>query len=129
MSEELNEKIKQITDILGQENLPENVKGLLSLLTGPGNSSEEPPQKSGQQDSPGKARQEKSELAENLEMMRKVKNIMDRLNSHNDPRINLLSALKPFMGSARQKKISNCINVLRISGLTRLIDENGKDIF
>ena len=129
MSEDLNKKIKQITDMLGQENVPDNVKGLLSLLTNSNRSSEEPPQKAGQQEPAGEARNEKSELEENLKMMNTVKNVMDRLNSHTDPRINLLSALKPFMGSARQKKIGNCINVLRISSLARLIDENGNGIF
>lgn len=127
MSEDLNKKIKQITDILGQDNMPENIKGLLTLLagsqTGPGS---DPPPNSG---SSGELTQEKpvrSELEDNIDMLRKAKSIMDRLNNDNDPRINLLIAIKPFLSNRRQKKLSGCLNMLRMSNLARFMDDNEK---
>jgi hypothetical protein len=128
MSDDLNKKIKQITDMLSQENLPDNLKGLLSMLGGQGNSSSE---STSQTDKPLKNTEEEnesSELADNIEMARKVAGIIERLKSHNDPRINLLTALRPFMGNRRQKRINNCINILRMSSLTRVIEEHDKGL-
>jgi len=132
MSEDLSKKIKQITDVLSQENLPENLKGLFSLLANSANNSSEDkkdePSPKAEEESAKAERTNSSELEENLEMVRKVKTIMDRLNMANDPRVNLLMAIKPFLNDKRQKKLSNCINLLRVSRLVRLMDENDKEI-
>lgn len=128
MSDDLNKKIKQITDMLSQENLPDNLKGLLSMLGGQGSGSSE---NISQTDKPLKHTEEEresSELADNIEMARKIAGILERLKSQNDPRINLLTALRPFMGSRRQKRINNCINILRMSSLTRVIEEHDKGL-
>ena len=123
MSDDLNKKIKQITDMLGQDNLPDNIKGLLSLLTSSG-TKEEPSTKSSENFFTKEDRTEKSELDDNIEMIRKVKKVMDRVNNNNDPRINLLSAIKPFLNNKRQSRLNNCIKILHMSRLTGLMDEN-----
>jgi len=132
MSEDLSKKIKQISDVLSQENLPENLKGLFSLLAGSVNNNPEDkkdePSPKADEVKVKEERADKSELEENLEMMRKVKTIMDRFNKVNDPRITLLMAIKPFLNNKRQKKIANCINLLRVSNLVRFMEENDKEI-
>ena len=128
MSEDLNKKVKQIADMLSQENLPDNLKSLLSLLAGSGGGEESSPKTK----EPLQAKEEgleRSNLEDNIDMMRKIKKIMDRLNSSNDPRINLLSALKPFLNSRRQKKLNSCINMLRMSRLAKLFEDYEKGGF
>lgn len=126
MSDDLNKKIKQITDMLSQENMPDNLKGLLSLLT---NSGEKADSSAKEADvHPAKeVKNEKNELNENIEMIRKVTKIMDKFNSANDPRINLLMAVKPFLNNKRQMKVANCINILRMSSVARIMDDYDKD--
>jgi hypothetical protein len=125
MGDELNSTIKQITDLLNQETLPDNLKGILSLLGGQSN----------KQDSPPKANEgkdvkhnniESSDPASNGEKFDTIMRVMNSMNSANDPRINLLSALKPFMNKRRQKNINNCINIVRISKLATILDDNNK---
>lgn len=129
MSDDLNKKIKQITDILGQENIPDNVKGLLSLLTS-SDTKEEPHTLQNTELPSGKEeKSERNELDENVDMVRKVKKVMDKLNTNNDPRINLLTAIKPFLNSRRQKKLVSCIKMLQMSSLTKLFDDHEKGIF
>jgi len=132
MSEDFSKKIKQITDVLSQENLPENLKGLFSLLASSASSSSEDkkdePSPKADEENAKEERVNRNELEENLEMVRKVKAVMDRLNMANDPRVNLLMAIKPFLNNKRQKKLSNCINLLRVSKLVRLMDESDKEI-
>lgn len=131
MSDDLNKKIKQVTDALGQDKLPENIVNLLALLansSAPSGKEENPP-KVPDAPSPIEETQVRSGPVPETDMLAKVRRAMDRMGSINDPRINLLTAIKPFMSAGRQKKINNCINLLKISGLTRLLDENGKGIF
>ncbi len=125
MSDDLGKKIKQITDILGQEKLPENIKNLLSLLvSGDDESRDEPPPalpSEPEKEMPEKA--VRSENKENTDLLLRAKDLAERLKVENDPRINLLSAIKPFMNSSRQKRINSCIRMLQISNLARYLDE------
>lgn len=125
MSEDLNKTIKQITDMLSQENLPDNVKGLLSLFANSGGNEGSSPKVSDSRPA-AEEKVERNELDENIDMMRKVKKVMDKMSSSSDPRINLLSALRPFLNSRRQKKLNNCVNLLRMSSLTRLFENDEK---
>lgn len=129
MSEDLNKKIKQITDILGQDNMPDNIKGLLSLLAQSVPKSEKETPKPAPIPEAKEERPVRSDFEENLEMIRKVKNVMDRLSPKDDPRINLLNAIRPFLNSQRQKSLGNCVKLLQMHNLTKYIEENDKSLF
>jgi hypothetical protein len=125
MSDDLSKKIKQITDILGQDSLPDNLKGILSLLgtsSGSQQGQQSPTIASAQSEEPV----QKSELNESLEMVNRVKTLMDRVRADNDPRVNLLSAVKPFLNNTRQKRLGSCIRILQMSSLVRYMDEHEK---
>lgn len=124
MSDDLNKKIRQITDILSQENLPENLKGLLSLLTSSGNG--DSPAKSSEPPALKEERTEKSDLEENVDTLRKMKKVLDKMNNVNDPRVNLLMSIKPFLNARRQKKLLNCVSMIRFSNASRMLEENEK---
>ncbi len=147
MSDDLNKKIKQITDILGQENLPDNVKGLLSLLSGKSNPNEkeaniqndasnfreEQPitgEYSIKSDHPARSEHHyRSEAEENIDMLRKAKKIFERLNSKDDPKVNLLYSIKPFLNNSRQKKLVNCVKLLQMYNVTKYLDDSDKGLF
>jgi hypothetical protein len=125
--DDLSKKIQQIAELLGQDSMPDNVKGLLSVLTG---------SLSGKEDSPANAagaeqeNDERSsppaEAADTYEMLDRAKQLMNKMGMGNDPRINLLHAIKPFMGNKRQQKISTCIKILQMASLTKLMDFKDK---
>ena len=123
MNDELGLKIKHIADMLNQDTLPDNLKDIISLFAGSGqkgidspNSQKKQPQNNYSNN--GDARVNNTEeLSENLEMLKTVKNIMGRLNSKSDPRVNLLNALRPFLNNNRQKKIGSCIMFLQVTSL------------
>lgn len=68
----------------------------------------------------------KQELDISPEMLNTAMKAMNRIKSVNDPRINLLQAIKPFMNTRRQKKIRNCIQLLQLAGISRLLDDHEK---
>lgn len=110
MSEDINQKINQLTSILGQEKLPDNVKNLLTTLSNAKNTN---------------TSSDINEKDESYQTLKRVKNIMERLEASNrDERVILLNAVKPFLNSSRQKKLSSCIKVLQMVSLSSLLDEN-----
>ena len=126
MSDDLNKKIQQIAELLGQDNMPENVKELLSLLAGSLGSKEETQSKV---TDTKQTREEKTVLTEagdNTEMLSRVKKVMDKLSIGNDSRMNLLQAIKPFMNNNRQKKLGDCIQLLQMVSLSRLMNDHDK---
>jgi len=127
MSDDLNNKIQQIADILGKENMPDNVKGLLSLLASSLGSKDEAPGKTVSEEASSEEPVKKRlEPEDDTETFRKVKKVLDKFNTGNDPRMNLLHAIKPFMNNKRQKKLNNCIQLLQMTSLTRLLNDHEK---
>lgn len=172
MSNDLGEKVQQIAQMLNQEEMPDNVRELVALLTsslskkepasdsssdkaGEGDSShqeysirdggmseddslsggdsshqkyvkENGSAQKASQDALDSDRSSDLESAINPETINTALKAMDRIKSTNDPRINLLHAIEPFMNARRQQKIGNCIQLLQLSGLSRLLNDREK---
>lgn len=126
MSDEMGDKFKQIADMLGQNsnaNIPDNVKGLLNMLmsnptTKEESSSEDTPQNTNANEEPSK-----TDTDEGADMARKMKKAMSMLNKPNDPKMNLLNAINPYLNKGRQKKLQTCMKLMKLGGLTKLFDE------
>jgi hypothetical protein len=63
------------------------------------------------------------ESSVNPEIVNMAVKAMDRIKSANDPRVNLLQAIKPFMNTRRQKKIGNCIQLLQLTSISKLLND------
>ncbi|HPD01675.1 MAG TPA: hypothetical protein PLA01_10055 [Acetivibrio sp.] len=143
MNDDFNKKLKQITEMLGgNEKASENLAGLLSLLADSGSkpqstaasadtkvqkvkaesntdSTESVPKLKVKDEETGR-----NNFQDNAEMMRTVKVIMDRMQNMNDPRINLLTAIRPFLNNNRQKKLGNCIRLFQMTQLTKFMADS-----
>jgi hypothetical protein len=126
MSEDLNKKVEQIAKILGQDDLPDNVKELVALIASSIGKNEENKDQSGSHDAAGKETPPPEQTAISTDVLDTARNVLDRFNAANDPRINLLQAIKPFMNKRRQAKIGNCIQLLKVAGLSRMLGEQEK---
>lgn len=116
MSDDLEKKISQITELLSQESMPDSVKTLLTLLTGSGGDSAD----TQETDRSG------SDIShEDAEMVRKIKKIVNATGRMNDPNINLLNAIKPFLNQTRQKKLDSFLTIFQMTRMKELFDENG----
>jgi len=155
VNNDLGKKVQQIAQMLDQEDIPENAKELIALLAsslrkkegdeGDGSSIGQKEEDSYAQkttdfamemerdslskkaiDSAGTDKSIKQEPDISPEMLDKAMKAINRIKSVNDPRINLLQAIKPFMNSRRQKKIRNCIQLLQLAGISRLLEDHEK---
>lgn len=139
MSEDLSKKLEAIADILNKDGVSENIANILSSLLASGGASDSASSSSSggsapkaapqANDSPSSPQSKPQNAQDTFEMFRKLSKLIDKTIPANDPRINLLNSLKPFVSNKRQQKINNCINILRMSSITRLLEENPKDIF
>ena len=60
----------------------------------------------------------------------KMKSVMDKLNTSNDPRSNLLQSLKPYLREERRGKVdqyANLLNVAKIADLFKDSNANNKE--
>jgi len=126
VSEDLSKAIKQIGEMLSQDKGRDSLMALLSLL-GSSGSKEGDIKESKKEER--KEEEEKTEIfrakdssQDNTEMIRQLTNIMDKLNTRHDPRVRLLTSLKPFLSHNRQKKLSNCIMLLQLTSIVRTMD-------
>lgn len=112
MSQDISDKIKLLAEMLGQDSMQENIRGLVEMLKG-------------NQD-------KKADETENTNEQQNYKAIdeaaakpvqqPERISTGHDPRMNLLSSIKPYMSERRKNKISNCIRVLQIAQIFKLMD-------
>lgn len=128
MSDDMGDKIKQIAEMLGQDSnsgIPDNVKGLLNMFMSANNSKDETSSddNSSEKSNPPEetSRADTDDLAD---MARKMKKAMNILNTANDPRVNLLNAVKPYLNDNRQKKLQKCMKIIKIGSLTKMLDES-----
>ena len=122
MSDDLDKTIKQALDMLSK---PENLKGILDLL---GNSMGSQGSSQSQSDTSSKRNDASppiGDLGNSVELLRKAQEVMGALNSRKDPRVNLLTAVTPFLNSRRQRAVSDCVQFLRISQVLPILLNNG----
>jgi len=127
MSDEMGDKFKQIADMLGQNsnaNIPDNVKGLLNMLMSNSSTKEESPQDATPEKPSTNGESARVDTDDVNDMARKMKKAMTMLNTPNDPKVNLLNAIKPYLNKGRQKKLQTCMKLMKMGSLTKLFDES-----
>lgn len=62
-----------------------------------------------------------------MNMMLKMKSIMENLNSSNDPRSNLLYSLKPYLRDEKRGKIDQYANLLNFAKVAEVFKSDNKD--
>ncbi len=57
---------------------------------------------------------------EQADNMIKIKQMLEQTSTANDPRINLLNSLKPYMGKRRMAKMDQAIRLIQISKMASI---------
>ena len=107
MSDSMDKAIGQLKDMLSTEEGQREIEAILEGVQ-PYNSS--PSALSG----PNKR-------AFNTDAFMRIKNIMDKIQSDNDPRIQLLASLRPYISKSRGYHIDNAIKIMSLGKLPYLL--------
>lgn len=57
----------------------------------------------------------------------KMKSVMDKLNTSNDPRSNLLYSLKPYLREEKKGKIDQYANLLNVAKIADIFKDSNKE--
>lgn len=57
----------------------------------------------------------------------KMKSVMEKMNSKNDPRTNLLYSLKPYLREERKDKLDQYANLLNVAKIAELLKNDNKE--
>ena len=107
--DKMSDMLNQFQHLLNSDQMPDNLKDLLTnLQSNSPNHSESSSSKSTSSSA--------SSPELDLNMIIKLKSIMDQMNtSSDDPRSNLLISLKPYLKPSRKEKVDQYIGLLRMS--------------
>ena len=117
--ENMSNLLKQFNNMINSGNVPDNVKEILENINSfsSSNTSENP-----------STTNFPSSSSIDVETIIKLKSVMDKLNSKDDARANLLLSLKPYLNNSRKEKLDQYIQFLNISKVLEAFNSNGGDI-
>ena len=152
MSEDIENKMNQIKALFGNDNNTSNgLKNILNNLgdqNQPQNSQESPNNKTidsgmpdtfknlfsllGNQNNQSQEEQSRSNGNDSgmpldpdmIQMFFKFKQVLDVTRSNNDPRENLLLALKPYLSNKRQSRVGECLTILKLSKILGVLTKS-----
>ena len=130
MSDDISEMMKKMSEMIKNNEIPDNVKSIISNLSS----------KSSETNDSNKNSNSSSENANNsdfpdidLNTMLKMKSIIDSMNKQqNDPRANLLRSLKPYLKPSRKEKVDQYIKLFSMGKVFETLNplggENKNDV-
>lgn len=124
MSEEdMSGLLKQFSTMVNNNSLPDSIKDALSHFH-----SSESSSSSDKSDCSNESSNTSSSIPNiDIEMLLKIKSIMDKVNNKNDPRTNLLLSLKPYLNDVRKEKLEQYIQFLNLSKAFEAFNSIGGD--
>jgi len=127
MSEEdMSSLLKQFSTMMNNNTLPDNVKDVLHHFQ---SSSETGTSSNASNENSAEENSNNSSTMPNIdiEMLLKLKSIIDKVNTKNDPRTNLLLSLKPYLNDTRKGKLEQYMQFLNLSKVLEAFNSTGGD--
>jgi|LSQX01.1.fsa_nt_gb hypothetical protein len=136
MGENNDKTMEQLKNLLENENVSNAIKSIMNMMDKKDDSKEKnqnmnnsttelnraPVVSNEKENYPNNLNPERN-MADNMDLMIKIKKIYEKINDHDDPRTNLLLALKPYLNSQRKTHIDNAIKIVNITRLSGVINE------
>lgn len=128
MSEDMSNLMNQISNMMKNNEIPDEIKNMMNSFTGNKQSNSE---MSNHQDvsSQDNSSSENSTIPEfDMATIMKMKNIMDSMKvGQNDPRANLLKSLKPYLKESRKEKVDQYIQLCGMGKVFEMLGPLGGD--
>lgn len=93
-----------------------NIKNILNNLSGTSDNSSEKESSSNNSN---------SNFDIDIGTILKIKSIMQKMNSKDDPRTNLLTSLKPYLNNKRKEKLDQYVKLLSMSKIIDVFNDTG----
>ena len=113
-NEDMSELFSKFKSMVDEGNIPDEMKNILSSLSS--------------NDSAKSSNSDDSNSTIDFETIMKMKSIMEKLNSHDDPRANLLLSLKPYLKNSRKEKVDQYIKLFSMSKVLEAFGNSGNEV-
>lgn len=124
MNNDMSDMVKNLNNMLDGNQIPENVKDMLSSLMQSTNKAESNSESSSK-DTISSSDSDFSNIDINTIM--KMQEIIKSMNSEtNSSRANLLRSLKPYLKPSRQEKVDQYIQLFNMEKVFKMLNNNGK---
>jgi len=126
MGQGMDDKIRQIYEMLNSPEAQDGIRQLFSSLSTPreGTPAETDRQPYDGSETDLQTRDAPSQFQE-LDWINHIQNLLGQMNNIQDSRINLLRSIHPFLNPARRERCTTCVNILKIAGILRALTNNG----
>ncbi|MCI9039200.1 MAG: hypothetical protein HFJ29_04950 [Clostridia bacterium] len=129
MSEDMSDIIQKMSEMLKNNEMPDNIKSLMGQFASEQNSSSSPQGNSGNttESSDQRSSNDSFEMPNiDIGTMLKMKSIIDSMNQQqNDPRANLLRSLKPYLKPSRKEKVDQYIKLFGMGKIFEVLNPLG----
>jgi len=139
MSEDSSDFMQKIGSMLNSDNIPDNLKEIVGSLNSSsrdatsGNSSSSISSESianminllQNKSTNNKEESSSNNSTIDIETILKMKSIIDKMNSKDDPRANLLLSLKPYLNEIRKSKVEQYIQLFNMSKILDVFHSKG----
>lgn len=128
MGQGMDDKIRQISDMLGSKEAQEGMRQIFNSLSSSNESghSEAEPQSAERNEpelsfsgTPGVTSHQESDW------IYSIQNMLGQMGNIQDSRINLLRSVHPFLSSARRERCNTCVNILKVAEIVKAFTKNG----
>ena len=138
-NEDMSDIFDKINNIAGQNNIsPEMVNNLFSMLNNSNNTNNQETNSNSTDTSSNQDHNNYSNYTNSqsnpfnnsgidFETILKMKTIIDKMNTKDDPRSNLLQSLKPYLKDSRKSKIDQYIQLMNMSKVMDVFPFMGGD--
>lgn len=119
MPQENNNTIDQLKNFLSSENAAENINMLINMLSSKNAGQSESQDLNENKNVFG----QQAVNQDNIATIMKIKKVYDKIATANDPRINLLLALKPYLSQKRADRLDSAIKMVHLTKLSSVVNE------
>ncbi len=112
MNEDMSEIMQKMSDMIKNNEIPDNIKSILNNINSSTNSSSSSSSSNVNETSTFDNNTKNDNFNIDMDTMLKMKSIIDSMNKgQNDPRANLLRSLKPYLKPSRKEKVDQYIKL------------------
>ena len=126
MGDDMSEMIQKVSEMLKNNEIPDNIKSMMNSFTSDqSSSSASQDTSSNTTENEGKRDSNDSFEMPNIDLntMLKMKSIVDSMNrQQNDPRANLLRSLKPYLKPSRKEKVDQYIKLFSMGKVFEVLN-------
>ena len=134
MSDDISEMMQKMSEMLKNNEIPDNVKSIINNLSSKSSEANTSSENGNSFNKNSTSENSNSDFPDiDLHTMLKMKSIIDSMNKQqNDPRANLLRSLKPYLKPSRKEKVEQYIKLFSMGKVFETLNplggENKNDV-